>query len=237
MVTIQQGETLGVDYTVENTEAQQTQDIKLLTDAPNPIPSSGVARYKFEQDVTDSWGNNDGTDNTSAGYVTGTIGSYAKDFDGTDDYVQADALDSNIVTPVSVALWVKRNSGSGSNQLVFSHGNVRFTISYEERASNGWECNIFDGNHQTITSGNTTSDVWVHLVNATDGSTMEFFVDGSSVGTTSAGSINSADEKTAFGAQSKALGDYFDGGVDDCRIYDKRLTSSEVSNLYNNGSI
>jgi len=35
-------------------------------DALEAIPDSGVSRWEFEQDVTDSWGNNDGIDNTSA---------------------------------------------------------------------------------------------------------------------------------------------------------------------------
>lgn len=45
MVEGQIGETFQVDYSVTNTSAQQSQDIRLLTDAPTVIPDSVVLQY------------------------------------------------------------------------------------------------------------------------------------------------------------------------------------------------
>ena len=89
------------------------------------IPDSGISRYEFEQDVTDSWGDNDGTDNTSAGYTTdAAVGSYAKSFDGVDDVVP---LGNNAIDPtrtnLSVSIWANKDDTSDAT-LVDLHSRV-----------------------------------------------------------------------------------------------------------------
>lgn len=213
------------------------------------IPDSGVSRWEFEQDVTDSWGSNDGTDNTSAGYATGHIGNYAKDFDGTDDYVEVPDDASLQLETFTVAAWINPDGaltgtnttlgpcrweggvGGNNNYLVFINGSDEL----EGRFNSG------DGPISVVYSTLPSADTWTHLAFAFDGSQMRLYVDGNRVADTNTTAIPvTGSFPVQMGVRSEggngAVG-WFDGQLDDPRIYNKGLGDTEVSNLYNSGSI
>lgn len=214
------------------------------------IPDSAVARYEFEQDVTDSWGNNDGTDNTSAGYVTGTVGSYAKAFDGADDWVDIGTVLGSSPSAFSVACWVRTSNTSKSSMSLFrvrdgSSGDQINLSTVSVFSSGGPEWQIEDnGTFGTIRPG-SGSDVrdgsWHHLIGTFDGSVLELYVDGSSVGTDSLSPSLSFSDAVAIGAfndgEDGAIEAHHEGDIDDLRVYNKSLSDNEASNLESTGSI
>lgn len=209
----------------------------IAADGGAAAPSSGVARYEFEQDVTDSWGDNDATDNTSAGYTTdAAVGSYAKSFDGTDDHVacSSSVIDSTVAH--SVTFWVyfdnltfsrQINTNDNDNGLrVGINGSDNFYYELEDSGS-------IDGT--TISSSPATGQ-WLFVACTFDGSTMVAYLDGSQQDSQSSSGSGSDPFDLTIGAYEGGS-DVTDGNIDDVRIYDKALSSTEVSNLYNNGSI
>lgn len=196
---------------------------------PSTIPDSGVSRYEFEQDVTDSWGGNDGMDNTSAGYVSGKVGDYAKAFDGTDDYVDVPTYPMPSGGPYSVSMWVNYQTiNTGTAQVAFWFRDNQNLI-FREDGSGNWS---FAGmGVSTSISANT----WYHVVATADSnSNGTGYVDGSQVGT---GDVSgSQNQQNRFG-QAYNNSQPADLYLDDVGIYDKELSSQEVSNLYNTDSI
>lgn len=229
-------------------------DGTVLSAAGPGIPDSGVARWEFEQDVTDSWGTYDGTDNTSAGYTTDpAVGAYAKSFDGNDDYVNIGDFSVFTTPPFSVALYI-RTSLSDSN---FDGSQRPFTKSNDGGGFAGWfflgDIIDQDGNLVFQANGDSNSGFrvssttaindgnWHQAVVTYSASNTEaiLYIDGSSEDTNSnfnPGNISNPAELT-FGSRNAGADRFYEGDVDDARFYDKVLTSTEVSNLYNTGSI
>lgn len=204
------------------------------------IPDSGIARYEFEQDVTDSWNNNDGTDNSSAGYTpTAAVGSFAKSFDG-DDYVTIPDLTGGLSAATATA-YIKATEGSsvGNDRRVFGGTSNAFRLIHR---SGGWQFALDSGSisqaSNTLSTGNYVFLAIVYdSAGLGDGSTAKIYKNDASViasGTPSTSSI--ATEDKAIGAKTDGSNGW-EGDIDDPRFYNKGLSASEVSNLFNSGSI
>lgn len=193
-----------------------------------PFPANALNRYEFEQDVTDSWIGIDGTDNTSAGYTTDSVlGTYAKQFDGADDYVGLEPYDT--FNQYTVSLWVKGSTGAAlgltqNNNIEIRSNNSTWAIRMNDSFING--------------PGNNFGE-YTHVLGSWDGSTLRYYVNGSIQGSLSISSSNSKGEGTAIGRRSNVGGfeAYLDGIVDDVRVYSEGISGREVFNLYENGSI
>jgi len=199
--------------------------------------AEGLAGYlAFDGDVTDETPlANDGTDNTSAGYVTGQVGSDAKDFDGTDDTVEIDwAVPYTTDPPWTVACWFNADA-IADNELVWDYGTTRAYVGYQRNGTNGYEFAIYNGSsHSVVTSGNTTTGAWLHAVAVYTGSEMEFFIGGTSQGTAAESTQDTADQTAAIGAvgSSGNRNNFFNGAVDDFRVYGRALSKPEIDALY-----
>jgi len=211
--------------------------------ARSVIPDSGVARYEVEQDVTDSWDGHNGTDNTSAGYVSGKIGDYAKDFDGSGDFVEIDSVSDELTSDVfSVTFWVNTTQSSRGVFIGINAsdaGNVLLIWLWDD--SNG-PVEIQDSVGSNVMSGSTDVDDgnWHHVVVTSDGSNLTLYVDGNGEDSGSASYTISSDDRISLGQEYDSgfsTGDFYEGAMDDIRFYDKELSSTEVSNLFNSGEI
>jgi hypothetical protein len=167
--------------------------------------------------------------------------------DGTDDRMECgDVSKLNSVTAFSVSAWFRTNtsatmyilSGVGSTgdfydgfQVYLSSGHPHFAL--------GDGGSQYDGAKNT--NANLIDNAWHHVVAVMNGSTHTVYVDGSTTGTTGIGggtisttsSTNGGDFK--IGARYDDNNTYaFDGYIDDVALFNRALTSSEVSNIYNN---
>ena len=206
------------------------------------VPSdsnNGVSRYEFESDVTDSWGSNDGTDNTSAGFTTGVYGD-AKSFDGTDDYVELPSFGFGKSTPLSISSWALFNANSSENVIGRYDGTNKIINLNWNNNSAVWAFQIGDvaANQLKVQGGSLTTGTWEHIVITYDpsGPTAKIYQDGRQVASET-GAVD--DFSTTTGPWVGARTDgarYLDGNVDDVRVYDKVLSPTEVEELYNLGT-
>jgi hypothetical protein len=204
------------------------------------IPDSGVARYTFNNADTsagtaiDSWGNNDATINGATTGVSGELGE-AYDFDGTNDYV--DTPVSAISGGMSISVWANASSTQNSGFASIISNREESGASAETEIdfnTDNSEMAAYLGETE-VASATLITDQWVHHCLTWNGSTAEYYVDGSSVGTESVGSVVTSRD---FDIGRRPVGDnHIVATIDDPRIYDKGLSSTEVSNLYNTGSI
>lgn len=214
------------------------------------VPDSGVSRWEFEEGsgstATDSWNSYDGTLN-GVNYTTDSkVGTYALRNDGSGDGVRVpdnSIFDIGNGEALSASIWIKPNNGADQ------------AIAINKGDSSGGVNNVWDiigndsgGNYRfSYQDGSTelgvvTADLigsWHHLVGVYEqGVGVTGYVDGSKVGSDT-GNISgwSSSRDLIIGGGSNNTNSDFDGEFDDARIYNKALSSNEVSNLYNNGSI
>lgn len=194
------------------------------------IPDSGISRYPFEQSVKDVWDDNDGTDNTSAGYTTDSYqGDYAKSFDGVDDEIP---LGVNGMptgdSEISILLWVKTTDSDG---IIWGYGND----SADQGIGITCDSGVFIWG-QTATGPAVNDGTWTQVGLRYQPGDMDMIVDGSTINAYSR-NINLVNTYHLFGNNLGSATNYLSGDIDDPRIYDKRITDSEVTNHFNTGRI
>ena len=110
-------------------------------------------------------------------------------------------------------------------------------------ASSGFQKNYGYGhgyiNYSNVsTSGTIADDTWVHLATTIDDMTLKFYINGSldSTHTLTTGSKQSQTEPFGVGAISGSGSEGFQGYLDQVSIWNRVLTASEISTIYNSGN-
>ncbi|MGD2094813.1 MAG: hypothetical protein PVH77_07390 [Phycisphaerales bacterium] len=191
--------------------------------------------------AVDSSGNgNDGTLQGDPQWVTGQIDG-ALEFDGNGDYVDCgnNAI-FNITEEITLAVWVNANDlNNGEHNCWLGKGDNAYAIKHQ--SGNNLEFFIYDGDwHSTNYTTNIESlnGEWHHMAGTYDGNALKFYLDGVlSVTTTYASSIGTATHNVYLGENSQATGRYFDGMLDDARIYSRALTAEEIVDVLQGVSI
>jgi hypothetical protein len=217
--------------------------------APLPPSSSGpglvpVGHWRFEEGsgttVVDSSGKgNHGTIVNSPSWTAGRSGS-ALTFDGVRDYVDlGNPAALNLTGAMSASAWMK------TGQL--SNGRI---ISKSGWGKHGWSLNLenYDAFEFSIASDSETQvwvdsktavplNTWVHVTGVYEpGVALRIYVNGvlNNVATTG---IPKSQFDAPVPAQIGARGGpcdhcYFDGSLDEIRVYDRVLTPAEVFQIY-----
>ncbi|MHA1690046.1 MAG: LamG domain-containing protein [Candidatus Heimdallarchaeaceae archaeon] len=203
--------------------------------------TDGIAIYKLDRGsgvVLDELGLNDGTSFGPTREVTGKD-YYSFSFDGVNDYIDPN-LDG-ILDEFSVSMWVKPASCDEGN-LFFSNDEFFFGMA-NAITSCGWYFGYEGGTGFGVHA--VTKDSWNHIVvvyNATGGETnYESYIN--NVPATSG--LDSTPYNLNFNTLPPIIGArtyegsklyYFNGSMDEIYIYDRILTASEITELYNSGS-
>jgi len=206
---------------------------------PPPSNSSLVASYSFSEGsggvLVDSSGNgNDGVLTNSPVWVAGKYGLGLR-FDGVDDWVEISNSASLDVTGDEITLmaWVFMDTFQSNDKgvVVKSDGS---NYNYQLVADSGE--NYFDFRTRTPggvvrvpSSPPAASGQWHHVAGIYDGSSNKIYVDGVLKRTLSqSGNIVSASAPLLIGR--RALGDnrFFDGVIDEVRVYDGALNLAEL---------
>ena len=206
----------------------------ITRNATNPFgDSSEVALYKFESDGTDSEGNYTTTTLPNVTFASGYIGNAAV-FNGSSSVITT-SLDIDTLTNYTISMWVNPSSldkffggtinSAAQNGIYFyldSGGTVRFV----ERTTTS----------TTLTSTDTISiNTWNHLVFVRDGSTNYIYINnGTPVSTSNSNITNSIGFTLGRGGEYiPANTAYYNGSIDQARIFNRALDSGEVTQLYN----
>ena len=183
---------------------------------------------------------------TSTSPVPGKIGQ-ALSFNNN-NYVKAPNSSSLNITgnSITVSFWAKSaiaGAQVGYNGLVtkmYTGGGGGYTI---YTGSGGGLYFIIGANSTTYATGNAGTAQWDrkwHFITAIyDGAYIKMYVDGVNVGTNTAvtGNINdSSAYPLTIGSFQGLSPYYFNGSLDDVRVYNRALSAGEVQQLYNIGS-
>ena len=207
-----------------------TNGLVFCVDAKNnkSYPGSGTT-------WSDLAGSNHGTINSATFNSSGDF-----TFDGTDDYINH-AFDFTGLTALSVEAWAYQNSQGSFNTIIGQWRNNNFAMSsivLETVGSEMWFIIANGGSLYSAKKTGFTTGAWHHVVGTWDGSTVRVYVDGTVGGTTaSTSSMNDSSLPTLIGGIQTPAGGYLDGDwngkVANVKVYNKSLSSSEISQNFN----
>ena len=204
------------------------------------------AHYKFDtlenQISQDSVGNNDGTVFGDVHTVSGVDGEAAS-FDGDGDYVEIPLVYNPAANDIfGVFAWVK---GGGVNRCILSQKNGS---NYDEQNGTGIGRALLYISSDGKLGTSLEAENWSHLQSSTewdaenwhhvglvwDGSRRVLYIDGivTASDTGSIGSIKQCDGNLLIGAyKSLESVNFWNGEIDDVRIYKEFLTAQEIADL------
>jgi hypothetical protein len=224
--------------------------------------ANGVSYWSFDDGASAAGNNTAGLDYISGNNSLLTIGSGGSNstianawlsgtncraggcisLDGTDDY--ASSTDSSTLegmSAITLSVWVKIDTlpassynyapiekmGSVYRLIIDSAGQVHFAV---RTTNNGWYTA-----GTTATGGTIGTGSWAHLAGTYDGSYVRMYLNGVQTATgsqTISGTIASSTNTLTFGYATAANVSYLDGIIDEARLYNQALSSTEISNLY-----
>jgi len=224
-----------LSYTFTNVIVNHTINVTFAVLTP-------VAYYQFENNVLDTMGTYNGTAFGGPTYIPGKVGSYAIQFNGTNQYV---SVSRPISDSWSIAFWVKTTQTSPTGaQWYLGNGLVDgevggitddFGVSYlnSKVAFGVGNPDTTIQSVSTINSGN-----WVHVACTRDSLTgqMKVYINGT-LETTGAGPTGTKNVPGTlhFGNLQTGI-DYFSGAIDQVKIYKSVISAADIAALANESS-
>ena len=183
-----------------------------LDDSPDDISGNG----------------NNGTYQGGMGTVadTGSGGTRAYSLDGTNDYIDLN-IGWNFSGPYSYSYWIKKDPKK----------NVQ-VIGNRDSSSDGWlnyigsSNNLVSYNDVTYTSASAlilTNAVWTSVAVTFDGSTLGIYKNGVLSSSVASGQQTVSTINATIGRYHSGI--YYDGIIDDARIFERSLTQAEITHL------
>jgi len=212
-----------------------------------PIDAFGVSRWTLDETsgtlADDSFGSSDGTLVNGASFrSTGGPVNGAVEFDGASDYIDVGTMDIPDGPGMAIAFWFRADD--------FEHASARFIskATGTAEADHYWMVGTVNstGLRFRLRAGGTTTTVetstgqiqagrWYHIAATYDGAKMRIYKDGVSLKEADKTGIvdTNSSVDAALGNQPAGAGTDlgFDGLLDDVRVYNRALTTTEISSL------
>ena len=209
-----------------------------------------VAYYPFNGNARDESGNfNDGAVH-GATLIEDRFGNKksAYSFDGVNDYISVDdGSQFNFENALSLSLWV-RPKGSQNNYAALldkshplnTYGSYKGWVLQQSRNRTNYQYFGFgNGNSWSNTHGDTykismESDKWNYLTITKVNTTIKYYLNGNLtvIEHVSNSNISSNYDLSLYIGSARALSRFFQGDLDDIRIYNRALSESEIKQLY-----
>jgi len=194
-----------------------------------------------------SQANNHGVVNNIASGNIGVTGKFnrALDFDGVNDSVTVpddSSIGDGVQTGLTVSSWfnsaVSLNTTAVTNRIL-EKGDSYFLLQGNGGGGVGTGGMNFlvkrlNSNYVAEINQSLNANQWYHIVGTFDGSDIKVYLDGVLKDTTNVGGPID-DDNLPLRIGSDDGGTYINAHIDDLRIYNRALTSSEIQALYNQG--
>jgi Tfp pilus assembly protein PilV len=228
-------------------------------DGGGGTPSSEglVAHWELDEEsgtfAADSSGNNNnGTLVGGPTWIDGQIGNAAQ-FDGVNDHVQIEDSNSLDVSAITVSAWIYRTADTPSQyqavvsrQLGSANSDVIWlgicpptgficSSTHPNGISFGLSVNGIRG------PSNTPLNQWIHVVGTSDATEMKIYINGEWFAT-GPGEIAIPETSLicigggANNATRLCQNEFFQGSIDDVRVYNRALAQDEIAALYDEGA-
>ncbi|UCE47167.1 MAG: CotH kinase family protein, partial [Phycisphaerales bacterium] len=201
------------------------------TDSALSGPDEGmVAYWKFDDGsgntAEDSVGTNNGSLKGNTSWTSGRIGR-ALSFDGNGDYVAISGVDALAGNSLTAQAWVRLD------EFALAIGEVNPILTQHDASYYGYYFYVADGAPkfyvfastgfaQVISPAVLNADQWHHVAGTNDGSKLRLYVDGLEKASASSVGLTGVNYNAYIGCEiTSPL--YYEGLIDDVRIYDEAL--------------
>ena len=221
---------------------QTTSTVVTVTVSNQSGPAGPIAAYGFNEGSGATAADASGTGNSGAisGAAWTTAGRFgnALSFDGVNDWVTiADAASLDLTTAMTVEAWVRPSAINGWETVLMKEatGSYAYGLYADNNGNDAGQPRrpavyVVQGGSYFGSQGTSqlALDVWTHLAATYDGAVLRLYVNGAQVGTLNqSGAINVSDGPLHIGGNS-LWGEWFNGMIDEVRIYSRVLTAAEV---------
>jgi len=189
--------------------------------------------------VDSSGNNNTGTLLNSPTWVLpGRIGAAELSFNATNlqSVTANNSASLNMSSAITIAAWINPLDWIGNRRIVQkgnSDNQYRFL-------AEGNVLKFHLNGVGTLTTALPTSNLWTHVAATWNGSTMLIYTNGQVQGSlTAGGSITATTDPVAIGKKntSSSSGDYWNGQLDEVRLYNRALSLAEINIIAHNGDV
>lgn len=236
---------LTFELTVTDSEEDMSiDDINVLV-KPIDLEDGLVAYYPFDGDANDYSGNgHNGVENGGVTYSNGPIGR-SVNFDGTSGFISSN--EAPLLTDrISIATWVnpklQRFDNYTNGGIVVNGGDYEIAITANTNTIRYALFEVTGTSAWTDTGIPINIDMWSHIVVTYDGSNVLTYLNGLEVHRGSySGSMPETSYKLGVGGRYLSQGQsvpsdgwysFFNGKIDDLRIYDRALSTEEITALF-----
>jgi hypothetical protein len=212
-----------------------------VTPPPGTPGPDGITYYPFSEGTgtttADEAGSHDGTLVNGPTWTTGINGN-ALQFNNSYVDTGASLVDTE-VNNYTVAAWVRLDSLGGFQTAVSQDGNVNSGYFLQYSGADNRFAFSFVG-VRALAPAPPTPGQWYHLagVRDTGTGTLKLYVNGALAGTATSCVGAAAPGNTVIGRAKFNGGqvDFWRGAIDQVHVYDRALTDTEVTQLYQSGS-
>jgi prepilin-type N-terminal cleavage/methylation domain-containing protein len=230
-----------------STSANITKGQVFLNSLDSSLLIARVAYWKLDvNDVPaanrtpDAWGTNTGVITGTTLQSSGCVSGKCVSFNGSSDFISCGADDSlNISGPITISVWIKPMGTTGQEGII---GTPNFSSAYGLyiRHSPGQDVGFqFDngsGNRYYLMAGTLNYGSWNYIVGTWDGSNMKIYLNNIQYsGSTATANTRNFQEFRIGYTGSIAAPVYFNGLIDEVRIYNQAMPSSQINQSYFTG--
>lgn len=180
-----------------------------------------------------SGGNHNGTLVGNAKWAHGRTGG-AVALDGAGSYVRiADKSAFDMGDQTTIACWVNIHSVSADWMTIVAKGDNAWRLSTINQDKK-FHFSVNDWNRTAGLNGSTTinADEWHHLAAVYNGGVLQLYIDGKlDASQPWTGGIGKNNSDVLIGENAQQSGRFFNGLIDDVRIYNQALSESEIKAL------
>jgi hypothetical protein len=200
----------------------------------NGAPAGLVACYSFNAGsgtiVADISGNgNTGTISNTTWSTAGKFGG-ALSFNGSNSWVTVPDANSLDLTRMTLEAWVRPSSLSAWRDVLIKEqtGELVYALYANNPADRPSGIVYIGGELKADGTAKLPLNTWTHLATTYDGSTLRLYVNGTQVSSRAVtGSMPASTGALRIGGDS-LWGEYFNGLIDEVRIYNRALSATEI---------
>ncbi len=230
-------------YTVNAfNSAGKSEPSAILVDSTNVIASDSLIGYwTFDAGEGDSCFDqshfsNNGALMGSPVWVDGVSGK-ALEFNGSSSYVafeNSEILD--VTKQITIAAWIKQyDAGNDQHNPWITKGDHTFALKHRE--GNNYEFFVYSNDSWRVVRTpalENHNNSWHHFAGTFDGNELNIYLDGEKKSITSySGEINfRPDDNLNFGRNSEATDRFFNGVIDEVKIFNIALDEQQIQDIY-----